>query len=46
MTMNAHATTRLRLDAQRSTLAADPAPEVVLAVGARGIAGGIRFAAP
>ena len=39
MTMNAPAATRLCLDAQSTTLAADPAPEVVLHVGARGIAG-------
>ena len=37
--MNAPAATCLRLDSQRTTLAADSAPEVVLAVGARGIAG-------
>ena len=36
--MNVPALTRLRLNAQRSTLAADEALEVVLAVGARGIA--------
>ena len=36
--MNAPAATRLRLDAQRTTLTAESAPEVELAVGARGIA--------
>ena len=37
--MNAPAATRLRLDARRTTLTAESAPEVVLAVGARDIAG-------
>ena len=36
--MNAPAATCLRLDPQRTVLADDSAPEVVLAVGARGIA--------
>ena len=38
MTLNDPAATRLRLDAQRITLAADAASEVMLAVGVRGIA--------
>ena len=37
--MNASAATRLRLDTQRTTLTAESAPEVALAVGARDIAG-------
>ena len=37
--MNTPTATRLRLDAQRTVLAADPAPELVLAVGVMDLAG-------